>query len=68
MVLVLLCSTLCCFKFYNPFSEAEKAGCFTFIAFRCHVTISIFVYLSQWVDLQCVILAYPGHSHFLFGC
>ena len=47
-------------------------GCFTILAIRCHVTVSIFLSSSSsrvtkpWVWLKSVIVAFPGHTHLLF--
>ena len=43
-------------------------GCFTLLAFCCHMTVNILcLFLTVlWVGLQCVIVAFSGHTHFLF--
>ena len=47
------------------FSDGEgKAGCFTFIAFSCHVTVGVSLPHGAWVCLQCVAVTFPGHTHF----
>ena len=43
--------------------EIERTGCFTLIAFKCHLTVSVLC-LFLIVCLQCVILALPGHIYF----
>ena len=45
----------------------ERAGCFTILAFVCHVTVSILLLLLtvSRVDLQCVIVAFPCHIRLL---
>ena len=46
--------------------KRERAGCFTLIAFKCHLTVSVLcLFLTvSWVCLQCVIVAFPGHIYF----
>ena len=38
------------------------------LSYRCTVTINVlwFFLTMPWVDLQCVILGFPGHTHLLF--
>ena len=45
------------------------AGHFTLIAFLRHVTVSILcLFLAvPWVGLQCLIVAFPSHTHLLFS-
>ena len=46
----------------------ERAGCYTFIAFYCHTTVSILCFFNTvlYVGLQYVIVAIPGHTHLPF--
>ena len=55
LVFVLLCTTMWPFKFFNHFDEKERVGCFALIVFL------------TWVGLQCVIVAFSGHTYLLFG-
>ena len=38
------------------------------LSYRCTVTINVlWLFLTMpWVDLQCVIVGFPGHTHLLF--
>ena len=40
-VFVLVCITLCSFKFCNHLNEEERAGCLAFIVFGCLDTVSV---------------------------
>ena len=59
---------LVAFPFCNHLAEEEIAGCFTLIVFSL---LSVFgalcLFLTvSWVGLQCVIVAFPGHTYLLF--
>ena len=59
---------LVAFQFCNHLAEEEIAGCFTFIVF---LLLSVFgamclFLMVSWVGLQCVIVAFPGHTFLLF--
>ena len=56
------------FRVCNHLGGEKKNGCFTLIAFQCHLTVSVLcLFLTvPWVGLQCVIVAFPGHTHLLF--
>ena len=43
----------------------ERADCFTLIAFEYRLTVSVLcLFLAvPWVDLQCVVVAFPSHTH-----
>ena len=62
-VCVLFCSTLCPFLFCNHVAGEERAGCFTFVASKCHVDIIVlWLFLTLlWDGILYVILAFPGH-------
>ena len=49
--------------------ERKRAGCFTLIAFKCHLTvISVLclIHTVLWVGLQYVIDTFPSHTHLIF--
>ena len=48
----------------------DRTSCFYFIGFWCHVNVGImYLFLAvPWVDLQCVIMVFPGHTHLRFIC
>ena len=58
---------MCPFQFCNHLDEEERAGCFVLIVFLVIITVNImWLFLTMpWVGLQCVILAFPDHTHFL---
>ena len=64
-VFVLLCITLCPFKFCNHLEEEEKTGCFAIMSYRCIVYVNVlWLFLTVlWVGLQCVIVVFPDHTH-----
>ena len=64
-VFVLLCITFCPFQFCNHFYEKEKADYFAFIVFwmSCYCKCSWLFLTVSWVGLQCVIVAFPDHTH-----
>ena len=47
----------------------ERAGCFTLISSSlCHVAVTVvFIFLKVPQCLQCVIVAFPGHTHLHFS-
>ena len=56
------------FHFCNHLAEEEIAGLFTLIVF---LLLSVFGALclfltAAWVGLQCVIVAFSGHTYLLF--
>ena len=48
----------------------KGAGCFTLIAFQCHLTVIVMCLFITvhvlWVGPQCVIVAFANHTHLLF--
>ena len=48
----------------------ERARCFTFIVLLARhvavIVLCLFLY-GPWAGLQCVIVAFPGHTHILFA-
>ena len=40
LVFVLVCITLCHFKFCNQLDEDERAGCFALLSLGCFVTVN----------------------------
>ena len=59
---------LVAFQFCNHLAKEGIAGCFTFIVFSLFSVfgaLCLFITVS-WVGLQCVIVAFPGHTFFLF--
>ena len=48
-------------------SVGQRARCFALVAIRCYVTISVRCHFLTvpWVGLHCLIVAFPGHTHFL---
>ena len=69
-VFVLLCITLCPFKFCNRLEgeEREKVGCYAIIVLQVYCYYKCYVAHPQvpWVGLQCVIVVFPDHTHLLF--
>ena len=53
---------------YISLDKEERAGCFALIVL-CLVTFNVLrLFLTvPWVDLQCVIVVFPDHTHLLFG-
>ena len=55
------------FHFCNHLAEEEIAGCFTLIVFLLELLIvfgALCLFLAvSWVGLQCVIVAFPGHTY-----
>ena len=55
------------FHFFNHLAEEEIAGCFTLIVFLLGLLIvfgALCLFLAvSWVGLQCVIVAFPGHTY-----
>ena len=68
VLLLLVCVTLCPFKFCNNLDEEETADYFVFIV----LMISCFCYVLwhflsvPWIGLQCVIVIFPDHTHLKF--
>ena len=60
---------LCPFLFCNHLDEKERAGCFVLIAFLqyCACYCSVAVPPGPWIDLQCVIVVFPDHTHLPFS-
>ena len=56
------CEVLVSFLASNLTGE-EKAGCFTYIAFSCHVNVSILclILTVPRVGLRCVLVTLPCH-------
>ena len=50
------------FSLCHNLAEEERGGCFTLL-FGCSV-LCLFL-MVRWVGLQLVIVAFPGHTHFL---
>ena len=46
-------------------SLEKRPGCFTFIALCCDFYIMCLFLMMQLVGVQCVILAFPGHTYLL---
>ena len=67
-VFVLLCITLCPFLFCNHLEERKKAGCFAIIVLQMIWYYNVlWLFLTvPWVGLQCAIVVFPDHTHFLF--
>ena len=70
-LLVLLCSTctvLCVISSFSLIQLGKRAGCFTVLSFGRHVAVIdlCFLLTVPWVDLQCVILGFPSHTHLHF--
>ena len=55
-----------CLRWQSSRWERKIASCFTLIAFKCHLTVSVLCFFITvlWVGLQFVILAFPSHTHF----
>ena len=51
----------------NHFEKEERAGCFFLLSYRClvNVIVGCLYFRVPWVGLQCVIMAFPGHTHLL---
>ena len=64
-------SLFCCavLSVVSNFTITERAGCFSLIAFCCHVTVSVLcLFLAVlMVGLQCVIEAFPDHTRLFFS-
>ena len=58
-------------KFCNHLAREEGAGWFSFIVFLmicgCYTIVLCLFFMVSWVVLQCVVVAFPGHTllHFL---
>ena len=54
--------------FANILQGKKKSGCFTLIEFNCHFNVNVLCLflVVLWVGVQCVILAFPSHTHLLF--
>ena len=67
-VSVLSCITLCPFLFCNHLEEEERAGCFAFVVLRmpCCCDVLRLCPIVPLVGLQCVIVVFSDHTHFLF--
>ena len=55
------------FLVFQPFSEEERAGCFTLFVFLLSYDCECSVSLPCGPMGRFVIVAFPGHTHFLFG-
>ena len=55
------------FHLCNHLAEEEIAGCFTLFVFLLELLIffgALCLFLAvSWVGLQCVIVAFPGHTY-----
>ena len=51
----------------NHLEEEEKLVALLLLSYRYIVTINVlWLFLAvQWVDLQCVIVVFPDHTHLL---
>ena len=47
----------------NHLTRAERAGCLYHVA----VSVLCLFLMVPWIDLQCVIVVFPGHIHLPFG-
>ena len=63
-VYVVLCITLCPFKFWNHLDEEEKSGCFAIIVLQmyCYYNCSVALPFGRSAVYDCGI-----HTHLLFG-
>ena len=59
---------LVAFQFCNHPTKEEIAGCFIFIVFLPLSDVgALCLFLTvSWVSLQCVIVAFPGHTFFYY--
>ena len=62
-VFVLVCITLCPFQF----CKIELIA-LLLLSYRCLATVyAVWLFLTMpWIDLQCVIVVFPDHTHLLF--
>ena len=64
-VFVLLCIALCMFWFCN---HHEGGGLVALLLLSCGCIVAVgvlWLFLAElWVGLQCVIVVFPGHTHF----
>ena len=69
LIFVLVCITLCLFKFCNHIVEEERPGCFALLSSWCLVSVNVlWPFLTvQWVGLQCVIAVFPDPTLLLFA-
>ena len=70
LICVLVCVTLCSFLFCNNLDEEERTGCFAYTVIWmscCLVAVNVlWLFLTvPWVGLQCAIVVFPDHTHFL---
>ena len=58
------------FHFCNHLADEEIAGCFTLIVFLLALLIvfgALCLFLTvSWVGMQCVIVAFSGHTYLFF--
>ena len=56
------------YSFANIFKRKRKLVALHLLSYRCIVTIHVlcFFLTVTWVDLQYVIVLFPGHAHSLF--
>ena len=68
LVFVLVCIILCPFWFCNHhLDKEERTGCFAFFVFRmsCYCIVLWLFLTVPWICLQCLIVVFPDHTHFL---
>ena len=67
----LFCYALLCdhSSFTIILKSKRKLVAFVLLSYRCIVTITVlWLFLTMpWVDLQCVIVVFPDHTHLPFG-
>ena len=71
LCLSLFCCTLLCV--YSSFAiiikRKRKLVALLLLSYRCIVTINVlWLFLAMtWAGMQCVIVAFPDHTHVLFS-
>ena len=70
LCLSLFCCTLLCVypSFAIIMKRKRKLVALLLLSYRCIVTINVlWLFLAMpWVGMQCVIVAFPDHTHLLF--
>ena len=71
LCLSLFCCTLLCVhsSFAIIIKRKRKLVALLLLSYRCIVTINVlWLFLAMtWVVMQCVIVAFPDHTHVLFS-
>ena len=71
LCLSLFCCTLLCVhsSFAIIIKRKRKLVALLLLSYRCIVTINVlWLFLAMtWVGMQCVIVAFPDHTHVLFS-